>query len=76
MHFLIAHLKYEMLRELYTIFPPAGLKASPKASSQIFAKIIWSKFHKNRPKIVAIRSMGRHTYTHPHTHAQTGLVPD
>ena len=49
-------------------------------SSQIFAMIMWSKFHKNQPKIVAIRDLDRHTHTHRHTHrqirAQTGLVPD
>ena len=39
-----------------------------KVSSQIFAKIIWSKFHKNRPEIVAFRDPYRHT------RAQTGLV--
>ena len=39
-----------------------------KVSSEIFAKIIWSKFHKNRPEIVAFRDPYRHT------HAQTGLV--
>ena len=47
-----------------------------KVLSQIFAMIMWSKFHQNRPKIVAIRDPDRqtdrqtHTHTHRHTHRQ------
>ena len=43
-----------------------------KVSSQIFAMIMWSRFHKNRPKIVAIRDPDRQTDRQ--SHAQTGLV--
>ena len=42
-----------------------------KVSSQMFAKIMWSKFHKNRPKIVAFRDPDRQTDTHTHTHTHT-----
>ena len=54
-----------------------------KVSSQIFVKIMWSKFHQNRPRIVEMRGRDRHTdthtdrqthtHTHTHTDAQTGL---
>ena len=44
-----------------------------KASSQILVKIMWSKFHPNRPRIVEMRGCDRQTHTH--TDAQTGVVP-
>ena len=43
-----------------------------KVSSQIFVKIIWSKFHQNRPRIVEMR--GCYRQTHTHTDAQMGSV--
>ena len=45
-----------------------------KVSSQMFAMIIWSKFHKFRPEIVVFRDPDRHT--HPDTctdRARSGL---
>ena len=50
-----------------------------KVSSQIFVKVMWSKFHQNRPRIVEMRGCDRqtdtHTSTHPHIRpdAQTGV---
>ena len=41
-----------------------------KVSSQIFAMIMQSKFHKNRPKFVAIREPNRQTHRHTLTHRQ------
>ena len=41
-----------------------------KVSSQIFVRIMWSKFHKNRPKILLNRDPGRHTDTQTDTHRQ------
>ena len=41
-----------------------------KVSSQIFLKVMWSKFHQNRPRIVEMR--GCYRQTHTHTDAQTG----
>ena len=32
-----------------------------KVSSQIFVKIMWSKFHRNRPYSVQIKRCDRHT---------------
>ena len=45
-----------------------------KVSSQNFAMIMWSKFYKNRPKIVAIRDPDRQTDTHTHTHRKANRV--
>ena len=49
-----------------------------KVSSQNLVKIMWSKFHQNRPNSVQIKGCDRrtHTHTHIHTDAQTGLVLD
>ena len=35
-----------------------------KVSSQIFVKIMWSKFYQNRPRIVEMRGCDRHTHRH------------
>ena len=49
-----------------------------KVSSQNLVKIMWSKFHQNRPNSVQIKGCDRrtHIHTHIHTDAQTGLVLD
>ena len=42
------------------------IKNLKKVSSQIFDKIIWSKFHQNRPYSFQIKGCDRHTDTHTH----------
>ena len=42
-----------------------------KTSSQNLVKIMWSKFHQNRPNSVQIKGCDRHTDTHTQTHTQT-----
>ena len=39
-----------------------------KVSSQISFKVMWSKLHQNRPRIVEMRGRDRHTDTHTHRH--------
>merc|ERR1711989_308060 len=47
------------------------IKNWKKMSSQIFDKIIWSKFHQNRPYSFQIKGCDRHTYIHTYTHTHT-----
>ena len=44
-----------------------------KVSSQILFKVMWSKLHQNRPRIVEMRGRDRHTdrQTDTHTHILT-----
>ena len=47
-----------------------------KVSSQNLVKIMWSKFHQNRPNSVQIKGCDRHTHTHTYTRtdrARSGL---
>ena len=42
-----------------------------KVSSQNLVKIMWSKFHQNRPNSVQIKGCDRQTHTHIHTYRRT-----
>ena len=47
-----------------------------KLSSQIFVKIMWSKFHRNRSHSVQIKGCYRQTDRHTHTHTHTDRRTD